>query len=143
MQSYTNYRKGYQGRNGGYQGRYGGNAEGWPDYRRRGPGQNELSLAELSAIREKSNIRERLRSWEAENHIPARRLFEDLPAQEIPLNNFLTRPDMLPGATDSLADDDVNENRSARNRALYDGDELEDLRSSTSALLAGDLVESR
>ncbi|KAF6837351.1 mitochondrial protein cyt-4 [Colletotrichum musicola] len=133
--SYTNFQKHYPGGRGGR----GGDGE----YRRRGQNLG-LSREELAALREKSNIRERLRSWESENHIPARRLFEDLPAQEVPLSNHLTRPDMLPGATDAMFNaDDPEGTRSAKNRALFDGDELMDLRGATSALVAGDLIETR
>lgn len=106
---------------------------------------HDLSAEEMERIREQSDIRDRLRAWESENHIPAKRLLSDLPTRDIPLSNYLTRPDMLPGSTEAINGQftDFNDNKSQANRALYDGDELEDLRGSTSALVAGDLVETR
>ncbi|TDZ23957.1 Mitochondrial protein cyt-4 [Colletotrichum orbiculare MAFF 240422] len=103
----------------------------------------ELTAEENERIRSNSDIRERLREWESENYIPSVSLIQDLPTQDIPLSNHMTRPDMLAGSTEALADDDRADNKSSANRALYDGDELLELRSSTSALLAGDLVEVR
>ncbi|OLN81396.1 Mitochondrial protein cyt-4 [Colletotrichum chlorophyti] len=107
----------------------------------RGHRLNEVSGKELDHIRAKSNIRDRLRAYEAENHAPARRLFQDMYIQDNPLSNYLTRPDVLPGSTEALAGED-GENKSARNRAIFEDDQLSDLRGVTSALVAGDLVET-
>ncbi|KAF9879107.1 putative RNB domain-containing protein [Colletotrichum karsti] len=123
-----------------HDGNFGGNRGGGQH-----KGSMELSASELSIIRSRSNIRERLRAWESENHIPASRLLGDVPTRDIPLSNYLTRPDQLPGSTEAMRGKDSlgSPEKSQGNRALYDGDELEDLRGATSALVAGDLVVTR
>ncbi|KAH6703473.1 mitochondrial protein cyt-4 [Verticillium dahliae] len=91
------------------------------------------SLAEHDQPR--ISVRDRLRVWEQENQASAHRLLDDLPFNER-LGNFLTRPQTVRTFTDE------HDTRQAKND-LYDGDVLSDLRGQTSALLAGDLVETR
>ncbi|OHW89456.1 mitochondrial protein cyt-4 [Colletotrichum incanum] len=123
--------------------KYGGGGGGGGGRRRGGP-LTSASGQELAHIRGKSDIRERLREWESMNHEPSRRLLQDMPVQDTPLSNYLTRPDLLPGATDSLGGEESELQRnSQKNRALFEADELADLRGATSALVAGDLVETR
>lgn len=97
----------------------------------------------MALIREKSDIRQRLREWESMNHEPSRRLLQDMPTHDTPLSNYLTRPDTLPGAMDTSNDESELQRNSRKNRSLFEADELSDLRGSTSALVAGDLVETR
>lgn len=87
------------------------------------------------AWREASDIRERLRDWEAENHDTARTLLEDQPFSE-KLGNFLTRSQ----TARTYAEDTSLKTPTAD---LFDGDILTDLRAQTSALQPGDLVETR
>ncbi|GKT55327.1 mitochondrial protein cyt-4 [Colletotrichum tofieldiae] len=124
--------------------KYGGGGGGGGGGRRRGGPSTSASGQELAHIRGKSDIRERLREWESMNHEPSRRLLQDMPVQDTPLSNYLTRPDLLPGATDALGGEESELQRnSKKNRALFEADELADLRGATSALVAGDLVETR
>ncbi|KAM0329857.1 hypothetical protein ACHAQA_004022 [Verticillium albo-atrum] len=81
------------------------------------------------------SVRDRLRVWEQENQASAHRLLDDLPFSER-LGNFLTRPQTVRTFTDE------HDTKLASND-LYDGDVLSDLRGQTSALVAGDLVETR
>ncbi|KAH6689134.1 mitochondrial protein cyt-4 [Plectosphaerella plurivora] len=87
------------------------------------------------AWREASDIRERLRDWEAKNHDTARTLLEDQPFSE-KLGNFLTRSQ----TARTYAEDTSLKTPTAD---LFDGDILTDLRAQTSALQPGDLVETR
>ncbi|KAK1600147.1 uncharacterized protein LY79DRAFT_698760 [Colletotrichum navitas] len=122
--------------------KYGGGGGGGG--RRRGGPITPASDQELAHIREKSDIRERLREWESANREPSRRLLQDMPAQEHPLSNFLTRPDLPFAASEGEGEEGSELHRnSRRNRVLFEADELADLRGATSALLAGDLVETR
>ncbi|KAK1969932.1 mitochondrial protein cyt-4 [Colletotrichum sublineola] len=100
------------------------------------------SHEELAHIREKSDIRERLREWESANREPSRRMLEDIPMQNTPLYNFLTRPDVLSNIREDEEETELQRN-SRKNRVLFEADELADLRGSTSALLVGDLIETR
>ncbi|WDK13860.1 mitochondrial protein cyt-4 [Colletotrichum graminicola] len=112
--------------------------------RHRGGHINSASDRELAHIREKSDIRERLREWESANREPSRRMLQDMPAQETPLFNFLIRPDLPFGESEAVGWEETELQRnSKRNRLLFEADELADLRGATSALLAGDLVETR
>ncbi|KAK2006805.1 RNB domain-containing protein [Colletotrichum eremochloae] len=112
--------------------KYGGGGGGGG--RRRG---NLVSASheELAHIREKSDIRERLREWESSNREPSRRMLEDIPMQNTPLYNFLTRPDVLSNIREDEEETELQRN-SRKNRVLFEADELADLRGSTSALLA-------
>ncbi|KAK2042559.1 RNB-domain-containing protein [Colletotrichum somersetense] len=122
----------------------GGGGGGGGGGQRRGGRVHTASDRELAHIREKSDIRERLREWESANREPSRSLLQDMPVQESPLSNFLTRPDLLSAASEASGEDETELQRnSRRNRALFEADELADLRGATSALLAGDLVETR
>ncbi|KAK2026139.1 RNB-domain-containing protein [Colletotrichum zoysiae] len=131
-------------RHGGGGGGGGGGGKGGGGGQRRGGRVHTASDQELAHIREKSDIRERLREWESANREPSRSLLQDMPVQESPLSNFLTRPDLLSAASEASGEDETELQRnSRRNRALFEADELADLRGATSALLAGDLVETR
>ncbi|WYZ34538.1 hypothetical protein EsH8_I_000814 [Colletotrichum jinshuiense] len=143
--SYEASRRSYGGGNFSYGGgRGGGGGGGGGGGRRRRP-QNEASQQELDHIRGKSDIRERLRAWEADNHEPSRRILQDMPLQDTPLSNYLTRPDLLPGSTEAVGGEENAdlENKRKSNRTMFDADDLADLRGATSALVAGDLVETR
>lgn len=68
-----------------------------------------------------------------------------MPLQDTPLSNYLTRPDLLPGSTEAVGGEENAdlENKRKSNRTMFDADDLADLRGATSALVAGDLVETR
>ncbi|EFQ29385.1 RNB domain-containing protein [Colletotrichum graminicola M1.001] len=100
--------------------------------RHRGGHINSASDRELAHIREKSDIRERLREWESANREPSRRMLQDMPAQETPLFNFLIRPDLPFGESEAVGWEETELQRnSKRNRLLFEADELADLRGAT------------
>ncbi|OHE93653.1 RNB domain-containing protein [Colletotrichum orchidophilum] len=144
---YTGGRSSYGGNHGGNYGHQGGSGRGGNYGRGRGGPRKPINIAteqEMKLIREKSDIRSRLRGWEATHYEPSRRLLQDLPMQDTPLLNYLTRPDLLPASMESMGaqDSELHEN-AKKNRGLFEDDELQDLRGSTSALKPGDLVETR
>ncbi|TQN73487.1 Mitochondrial protein cyt-4, partial [Colletotrichum shisoi] len=136
----------YHPREGGVGGGPGGKGRGKGRGGGGGGGGRPITAAtgeEMALIRENSDIRQRLREWESMNHEPSRRLLQDMPSHDTPLSNYLTRPDTLPGALDTSNDESELQRNSQKNRSLFEADELSDLRGSTSALVAGDLVETR
>ncbi|KAB5536410.1 hypothetical protein GE09DRAFT_326598 [Coniochaeta sp. 2T2.1] len=80
-------------------------------------------------------IRERLRQWEAENPLPAQSLLVDH-GDPGARNNSLTR-------AQSVSQIDVDFDRDAADsyQPLFEGDDLDDLRSSSSDIQPGDMVE--
>ncbi|KAK1451812.1 mitochondrial protein cyt-4 [Colletotrichum melonis] len=149
--SYAGRRSYYSGNQGGnHCGNYdhqGGNARGGNYGNGRGGYRKPTTTAtkeELKYIRQKSDIRVRLREWESANYSPSKRLLQDLPAQDTPLLNYLTRPDLLPGALGLMNGREGElHDKTKTNRDLSKSDELQDLRGSTFALKPGDLVETR
>ncbi|KAK1687729.1 mitochondrial protein cyt-4 [Colletotrichum godetiae] len=151
--SYAGGRSHYSGNQGGnYRGNYGhqgGNARGgnYGNGGGRGGPRKPTTIAtkeELKYIRQKSDIRMRLRDWESANYSPSKRLLQDLPTQDTPLLNYLTRPDLLPASVGSMAGREKElHDKTKQNRDLSEGDELQDLRGSTFALKPGDLVETK
>ncbi|KAH8878857.1 RNB-domain-containing protein [Thozetella sp. PMI_491] len=88
--------------------------------------------SDRSLVRPPRSIRERLRAWEAENPSPAQLLIPtivDAPAPGAVMNTRMSAGDIV------KADEDAQE------QAMLQGDGLMDLRSDTSRLEAGDLLE--
>lgn len=86
------------------------------------------------SYRKTSDIRDRLREWEGANPAAPYSLLQDIPFDE-KMGNFLTRSQTLR----TFSEDP----QGAESMDVYDGDVLANLRSQTSALLPGDLVETR
>ncbi|ETS87613.1 hypothetical protein PFICI_01441 [Pestalotiopsis fici W106-1] len=93
-----------------------------------GGDQNAAAATPRALDRKNLSIRERLRLWESENPTEAQSMLSDY-AHTGEVSNSLTRPQ-----NDSMHQVDVAP-------PLFDGDELSDLRSDSTNLRPGDLVE--
>ncbi len=85
--------------------------------------------------RRSSAIRQRLRTWEAENPSPAENLL--IPGDDSASNPGLMVNTRMGGLDGARFDEDAQE------QAFFHGDGLMDLRSDASRLQAGDLLEIR
>ncbi|KAK3945296.1 mitochondrial protein cyt-4 [Diplogelasinospora grovesii] len=100
----------------------------------RSPSNQSPEDIEIRAGSTRSDIRSRLRAWEAENPSPVPLVTRDSPQPNSPVNSMTANQN----AHSFLLDVNVEDNDA---QAFFDGDGVVDLRSATSGLQVGDLVE--